>query len=277
MKIFSAIIKYSLENRFLVLVCALITAFYGAYCAKELPVDILPDLDKTIATIVAEVPGMAPEEIETLVSIPLETALNGLNGVTRVRAANTPSLCLITLEFDWKTDPYKIRQLIQERLQSAIPSLPSNVQPIIAPISSVMGEIMILGLSTDNPNISPIDLRTIADYTVARRLSNISGISQVLSTGGGLKQYRIIPDTAKMASLGVTLEEVENAASAAQSNTGGGIVNRGGVEVSVRNIGRSASVDDISNAVVKAAANGNILFARRRRGKRKTRNNYNSL
>lgn len=197
MKIFSAIIKYSLENRFLVLVCALITAFYGAYCAKELPVDILPDLDKTIATIVAEVPGMAPEEIETLVSIPLETALNGLNGVTRVRAANTPSLCLITLEFDWKTDPYKIRQLIQERLQSAIPSLPSNVQPIIAPISSVMGEIMILGLSTDNPNISPIDLRTIADYTVARRLSNISGISQVLSTGGGLKQYRIIPDTAK--------------------------------------------------------------------------------
>ena len=260
MKIFSAIIKYSLENRFLVLVCALITAFYGAYCAKELPVDILPDLDKTIATIVAEVPGMAPEEIETLVSIPLETALNGLNGVTRVRAANTPSLCLITLEFDWKTDPYKIRQLIQERLQSAIPSLPSNVQPIIAPISSVMGEIMILGLSTDNPNISPIDLRTIADYTVARRLSNISGISQVLSTGGGLKQYRIIPDTAKMASLGVTLEEVENAASAAQSNTGGGIVNRGGVEVSVRNIGRSASVDDISNAVVKAAANGNILL-----------------
>ncbi len=259
MKIFSAIIRYSLANRFLVVVTALITAFYGAYCARELPVDILPDLDKTIATIVAEAPGMAPEEIETLVSVPLETALNGLNGVTRIRASNTPSLCLINLEFDWNTDPYKVRQLIQERLQAASASLPPNVQPLIAPISSVMGEIMILGLSTDNPKVTPIDLRTIADYTVARRLSNISGISQVLSTGGGLKQYRIIPDTAKMAALGVMLDELEKAAANAQSNTGGGIVNRGGVEVTIRNVGRTSAIEDIANAVVKASPDGNIL------------------
>lgn len=260
MKIFSAIIGYSLANRFLVLVAALIIAFYGAYCARELPVDILPDIDKTIATIVAEAPGMAPEEIETLVSIPLETALSGLNGVTRIRSANTPSLCLINLEFDWDTDPYDIRQLIQERLQSAIPSLPPNVRPLIAPISSVMGEIMILGLSSDNPDITPIELRTIADYTVGRRLSNIAGVSQVLSTGGGVKQYRIIPDTAKMSALGILLEDLENAAINAQSNTGGGIVNRDGVEVSVRNVGRSSAIEDIANAVVKADANGNILL-----------------
>ncbi len=259
MKIFSAIIRYSLENRFLVLVTALIVACYGIYCSRTLPVDILPDLDKTIATIVTEVPGMAPEEIETLVSIPLETALSGLNGVTRVRSANTPSLCLINLEFDWNTDPYKVRQLIQERIQSAASALPPGVQPLIAPISSVMGEIMILGLSTENPNITPIDLRTMADYTVARRLSNIPGVSQVLSTGGGLKQYRVIPDTAKMAALGISLGDLEKAVSNAQSNTGGGIVNRDGVEVSVRNVGRSTSVEDIANSVVKPNPNGNIL------------------
>ena len=259
MKIFSAIIRYSLANRFLVLVAALIVACYGIYCSVKLPVDILPDLDKTMATIVAEAPGMAPEEIETLVSIPLETALSGLNGVTRVRSANTPSLCLINLEFGWNTDPYQVRQLIQEKLQSVASTLPSGIRPLIAPISSVMGEIMILGLSTDNPNVDDIDLRTLADYTVARRLSNIPGVAQVLSTGGGLKQYRVIPDTAKMASFGVGLDELEKAVSEAQSNTGGGIVNRGGVEVSVRNVGRSVSISDIENSVVKSAPDGNIM------------------
>lgn len=259
MRIFSAIISYSLANRFLVIVTAAIVACYGVYCSIKLPVDILPDLDKTIATIVTEAPGMAPEEIETLISVPLETALSGLSGVTRVRSANTPSLCMISLEFDWNTDPYKVRQLIQERLQSVSSSLPDGVRPLIAPISSVMGEIMILGLSTDNPDVSPIDLRTMADYTIARRLTNIPGVSQVLSTGGGLKQYRVVPDSAKMASYGITLEELEKAVSKAQSNTGGGIINRGGVEVSVRNVGRSASVEDIKNSVVKSGGDGNIL------------------
>ncbi len=253
MKIFSFIIKQSLANRLFIFVVSLIVAFCGIFCARSLPIDILPDLDKTIATIVTEASGMAPEEIETSVTLPLETALRGMSGVKRIRSSSTPSLSLITVEFDWNADPYDVRLLIQERLQAV--ALPDSISPIIAPISSVMGEIMMIGVFSDNPEIDPIELRTISDYKVARRLQNISGVSQALAAGGGLKQYRIIPDVVKMAQLGITFDELEESAKNAQSNTGGGIVNRNGLEIAVRNIGRSVKISDIENAVVKASKN----------------------
>ena len=257
MRLFSYIIELSLKNRLMIFVVATLVAIYGFYCVKTLPIDILPDIDKTIATIVTEAPGMAPEEIESLVSLPLETALSGMDGVKRVRSSNTPSLSLINIEFGWNTDPYKVRQLIQERLQGVQSSLPEGITPIIAPIASVMGEIMMIGVHTKNPSISPIDLRTLADYTIVRRISNISGVSQALATGGGLKQYRIAPNVEKMASLGVSFDELIEATKNAQSNTGGGIVNRKGTEVLVRNIGASTKTNDILNAVVKTIDKAN--------------------
>ena len=259
MKIFSAIIKYCLANRFLTLALAIITTCGGLASLFKLPVDILPNLDKSITTIVAEAPGLAPEEIEKLVAIPIENSLAGLNGVKRIRTANSPSLSLINIDFDWNADTYKMRQLVQERLQTLGEKIPDGVSVSIAPIASVMGEIIVMSLGSENPNITPIQLRTIADYTVARRMSSIEGVSQVLSTGGGVKQYRVIPDLQKMASLGITLDELCNAVQSAQTNTGGGIVSNKGTELTIRNIGRSTDINDIANAVVKSRKNAPIL------------------
>ena len=217
MKIFTAIIGYCLANRFLTLALSVIVACFGAYSTSQLPVDILPNLDKSITTVVAEAPGLAPEEIEKTVAIPIENALAGLNGVKRIRSANTPSLSLINIEFGWNADSYKMRQLVQERLQTIQSSLPDGVTTTIAPIASVMGEIIVMSLGSKNPRITPIELRTLADYTVSRRLSSIAGVSQILSTGGGVKQYKIIPDTQKMAAYGITFDDVCQAAKNAQS------------------------------------------------------------
>ena len=162
MKIFSAIIKYCLANRFLTLALAVITMCGGVSALFKLPVDILPNLDKSITTIVAEAPGYAPEEVEKLVAIPIENALAGLNGVKRIRTANSPSLSLINIDFDWNADTYNMRQLVQERLQTLGDKIPENVSISIAPIASVMGEIIVMSLGSENPNISPIQLRTIA-------------------------------------------------------------------------------------------------------------------
>ncbi|MBP3357796.1 MAG: efflux RND transporter permease subunit [Opitutales bacterium] len=260
MKIFSAIIKYCLANRFLTLALAVITMCGGVSALFKLPVDILPNLDKSITTIVAEASGYAPEEVEKLVAIPIENALAGLNGVKRIRTANSPSLSLINIDFDWNADTYNMRQLVQERLQTLGDKIPENVSISIAPIASVMGEIIVMSLGSENPNISPIQLRTIADYDVARRLSSIEGVSQVLSTGGGVKQYRIIPDLQKMASLGITIDEICKSTQVAQNNTGGGIVSNKGTELTIRNIGRSTDINDIANAVVRTQKNAPILI-----------------
>lgn len=260
MKIFTAIIGYCLANRFLTLALSVIVACFGAYSTSQLPVDILPNLDKSITTVVAEAPGLAPEEIEKTVAIPIENALAGLNGVKRIRSANTPSLSLINIEFGWNADSYKMRQLVQERLQTIQSSLPDGVTTTIAPIASVMGEIIVMSLGSKNPRITPIELRTLADYTVSRRLSSIAGVSQILSTGGGVKQYKIIPDTQKMAAYGITFDDVCQAAKNAQSNTGGGIVNKNGTEVAIRNIGRSADIKDIADAVVKTVGGKSVLI-----------------
>lgn len=249
MKFFSAIIKYSLANRFLILAASVMLTFLGLHSAKELPVDVLPKLDKTVAAIVVEAAGTAPEEIEASIALPLENALAGMTGLKRLRTSISASLCVINIDFDWDIEPMSVRQLIQERIQAL--NLPDGITPIIAPLSSVMGEIMMLALTCDNTEISPIDLRTMADYKVARRISNISGVSQVLCTGGGLKQYRIIPDTRKMEAYDISFEELENAVCNAQSNSGGGISSSKGTELSIRGVGRSTDLNDIKNAVVK--------------------------
>ncbi len=259
MKIFSAIIGYCLANRFLTITAALIVACLGTYSAMRLPVDILPNVDRSITTVVAEAPGMAPEEIERTVAMPIENTLSGINGVMRIRSSITPSLALINIESSWDSDPYKMRQLVQERIQAVQNNLPAGVETLIAPVSSVMGEIIILSLGSKNKDITPIELRTLADYTVARRLSSIPGVSQVLSTGGGVKQYRIVPDTQKMAAYGVSFEELCQAAKNAQSNTGGGIVNRGGTEISIRNVGRSADIGEFGEAVIKELGGRAVL------------------
>ena len=171
MKIFSAIIGYCLANRFLTITAALIVACLGTYSAMRLPVDILPNVDRSITTVVAEAPGMAPEEIERTVAMPIENTLSGINGVMRIRSSITPSLALINIESSWDSDPYKMRQLVQERIQAVQSNLPAGVETLIAPVSSVMGEIIILSLGSKNKDITPIELRTLADYTVAHAAS----------------------------------------------------------------------------------------------------------
>ncbi len=260
MNIYKYIIQACLNNRFFVIILAMLIASYGLYCSKNTPVDILPELDKTIVTIVTEAKGLAPEEIENQIVIPLEIALSGMNDLNKIRSTSSPSLSLITLEFDWDSDVFEIRQMIQERLSIAKDSLPLGINPIIAPISSAMGEIMIIGLSNYNMEISKMKLREIAEYDIARRIAKIGGVSQVLCTGGELRELRIIPDTQKMALYKVSLDELKEAVANSQTNTGGGLAFNSNIEFSIRNTSRTLSLEDISNSIIKKSDNRNILL-----------------
>ncbi|PCI35049.1 MAG: CusA/CzcA family heavy metal efflux RND transporter [Elusimicrobia bacterium] len=246
----NGIIRFSLQNRMFVVAGAALLFVYGTYAALQLPVDVFPDLNRPTVTILTEAEGLAPEEVETLVTLPIEVTMNGAPGVKRVRSASGVSLSLIYVEFDWGTDIYVDRQLVNERLQIAADSLPKGITPVMGPISSIMGEIMLIGLSADEGSISPLELRTLADWVVRQRLLTIPGVSQVISIGGGRKQYQILVSPKKLAAFGLSLKEVESAAELSQSNTTGGFIESQNQEWLVRNIGRTSSLEDIGNTVV---------------------------
>lgn len=260
MKIYASIIEFCLKNRFLVIITALVIALFGLYSAKTTPVDILPELDKTIVSIVTEAQGLSPEEIEQQIAIPLETALSGMKDLKSIRSASSPSLSLVILEFSWDSDVFETRQMIQERLSVATELLPEGIRPIIAPIASAMGEIMILGLTSYDRDMSKMELREIAQYEIARPLSNITGVSQILCTGGEIRELKIVPDNLKMASLNITLAEFKDSVANAQTNTGGGISYTSSVEFTIRNTSRTLSLDDIRNVIVKRQNGQNIFL-----------------
>ncbi len=246
----NAIIKWALQNRLIVVAIAALLLVWGAYVAINLPVDVLPDLNKPTVTIMTEASGLAPEEVETLVSFPIETAMNGVPGVSRVRSQSGIGLSIIYVEFDWGTDVYRNRQLVAEKLSQAKEQLPPNVLPTLAPISSIMGEIMLVSVSSKSGKTDPLDVRTLADWTIRPRLLTIGGVAQVINIGGGVKQYQVLVTPEKLKQFGVTIEEVSKALEKSNSNSTGGFVDAQSQEYLVRNLGRFYSVDELKQTVV---------------------------
>ena len=244
-----ALIRWSLHNRLLVLVAAVALIVVGVVRGRELPVDVFPDLTAPTVTVVAEAHAMVPEEVERLVSFPIEAALQGASRVRRVRSATSVGVAVIWVEFEWGTDIYTARQVVAEKLQLVQPSLPPEIEPpILAPISSIMGEILFVGLRSDTR--SPRELRTLADWEVRRRLLGVPGVSQVVPIGGAVQQFQVQVRPADLVANRLTLDEVVDAVAASNANTSAGFVEQGGREYLIHGLGRAETVDDIAAAVV---------------------------
>ncbi|WP_127346961.1 efflux RND transporter permease subunit [Pseudidiomarina mangrovi] len=248
---FSQLVRISLQQRMVVLVLALLTMVYGWWQSQQLAVDVFPDLNKPVITILTEAGGMAPEEVEQLVSFPLENLINGVTGVTRVRSVSGIGLSVLYVEFDWDTDIYRNRQLVAERLDLASSQLPPGVTPMMGPVSSIMGEIMLIALPlSEQGGVNPMIAREYADFVLRPRLLAIAGISQVIPIGGEVRQLQVIPDTRKMRAYGVSIEQLRQALSDYASNIGGGFVDQGDREYLVRHLGRSLVVSDLEQLAV---------------------------
>ncbi len=262
----NALIRFSLHHRPLILMLALVTMLFGYQTLMQLPVEVLPDMTKPTVTILTEAPGLAPEEVETLVTQPLESAVQGVGGLDRLRSSSDVGLSLIFAEFGWGTDIYRARQLVQERMQGVLAILPEGVKPGMTPVSSLMGEILLVGLRCsikpgEPGHVAPMDLRTLADWTLRRRLQSISGIAEVLTIGGGVKQIQVQPDPYRLAAFGITLAEVEEAVGRAAGNATSGYLQAGPQEIMVRNLGMTTSLDDLAKTVIKTVGSRPVLIS----------------
>ncbi|HET9057369.1 MAG TPA: efflux RND transporter permease subunit [Chitinophagaceae bacterium] len=240
------LIRFSLKNRMLVVTVAALLMVYGVFTLIYLPVDVLPDLNRSRVTVFLEANGMAPEEIESQVNLPVETQLNGATGVEVVRSVASPGLGMVFVEFDWKTDVYRARQLVAEKLQNI--SLPNGIIPVMGPVSSVMGQIMMVAVTSDTASLS--DLRTLADFTIRKRLISVKGVSQVIPIGGEKLQYQVLISGKKLQQYNLSIDDVDNALQVSNQNTTGGFINNKGSEVLIRNIGKANTLEDIANTVV---------------------------
>lgn len=243
------IIRWSLSNRLLVLAAAGLLLVWGGQQSVNAPVDVFPDLTAPAITVVAEAHGMPPEDVERLVTFPIETAMNGAAGVRRVRSATGIGISVVTIEFDWGVDIYRARQLIAERLQTAQSTLPADLPPPeLAPVTSIMGEIMFLALVSDVHD--EMALKTVADWTLRPKLLAVPGIAEVIPTGGETREYQVIADTERLAAYGITLGDLRTAVAATSKNASAGFVTENGQEFLIRGIGRVRSLADIESALV---------------------------
>jgi HME family heavy-metal exporter len=256
--VFAFLVVFSLRHRLVVLAAAALLVLYGGFAARQLPLDVVPDLTKPLVILVTEAGGMAPEEVEVTVSFPIETAMNGMPGVTRVRSVSGPGLSVAFIEFDWGTDIFRNRQLVAERVALARDRLPPNVNPTMGPISSIMGDMMIIALPTSG--VDPMVARELADWVIRPRLLAIPGVSQVLVLGGEIRQYVVTPNLAAMRALGITLRQLEEALARFSVDTGGGFVDQAGRELVVRNLGRSVQLDDLRNLAVASKHGQTIIL-----------------
>ena len=247
---FNWIIGFSLKHRIFILMATILVTVYGAVVIRDLPVDVFPNLNKSTVTILSEAHGLAPEEVETLVTVPIETAMNGAPGVTRVRSASSIGFSIVWIEFDYDTDVYKSRQIVSERMQQITAQMPSDVVSTMGPISSIMGEIMLLGVTTDNDKASQMDIRSIADWDIRQRLLAIEGISQVTVIGGEQKQYQVIIDPTNLILHDVSLDDVRTAIMNSNVNSTGGFVLEPYEEHLIRNLGRINDISELENSVI---------------------------
>ncbi len=258
----NAVIRFSLRNRILVIALAMTTLALGAWYAKQLPIDVFPDLNRPRVVVMTEAPGMAPEEVEALITFPLETALNGAAGVQAVRSSSGVGLSVIYVEFDWGTNVYNHRQIVNERLALVADQLPPGVRPQLAPISSIMGQIQIIGMIGDPQKTSPMELRTLADWVIRQRLLTIPGVSQVIVMGGERKQFQVLVNPHDLLRYDVTLHDVKVALEQSNQNTAGGYLEEQGPnELLVRSLGRVKSMQEIEGIVVAHRAGQTVRLS----------------
>lgn len=255
---FTFLVSQSVRNRMLVLALSAALMVLGAYSITRLPVDVLPDLNKQVVTIMTEAEGLAPPEVELLVTFPIETQMNGVPGVARVRSVSGVGLSFVYVEFDWSNDDiYRNRQLVSERLNLMRDQLPANVTPMMGPIGSIMGQILMVAVTSDRA--TPMELREVADFTIRPRLLSIPGVAQVIPMGGEVRQYRVSPQPPALRALGVNYEQIEKALASFGTNAGGGFTDLNAREYLIRNIGRTTSLEDLRSIVV-AKVEGRPVF-----------------
>jgi HME family heavy-metal exporter len=257
---FKQLLDNSLANRLLVIIASLVLMAYGAFTLTRTPVDVFPDLNKPTVTIMTEAGGMAAEEVEQLISFPLETTMNGLPGVESVRSVSSAGLSFIYVTFDWSTEIFRARQMVSERLSSMEEGLPEGVIPRMGPISSIMGEIMQIAIPIDTARISPMAVREFADWVLRPRLMAIPGVAQVIPIGGEVRQFQVQPDTVRMAELGIAHDQLDAALKGFSSNTSGGFLEINGREYLIRNLGRTSRLEDLKNLALSARNGQSILL-----------------
>lgn len=253
------IIKFSLDNRLLVLLAVVLVAIGGVYSTRNIEVDVFPDLTLPTVVVLTDAHDMAPEEIERLVTFPIETAVNGATDVRRVRSSSSQGFSFVWIEFDWGTDVYKARQVISEKLVSITGELPEGIVPELAPQSSVMGEILFIGMQADTTSM--MELRTLAEWVVKPMILATGGVSQVTIIGGDYKQYQVLADAVKMEMYGVTMAELEAAVASMSVNVGGGVVRDYGNEYNLRGMGRTNDLDELGRTLVKMRGDAAVRVA----------------
>lgn len=254
------IIHFSLHNRLLVLIAAILLAIGGIFTARQTEIDVFPDLNAPTVVVMTEANGMAAEEVEQLVTFPIETAVNGSTGVRRVRSSSTMGFSVVWVEFEWDTDIYIARQIVSEKLSAITESLPSGIgQPTIGPQSSILGELLIVGLTADSTSM--LDLRTLADWTIRPRLLSTGGVAQVAVLGGDIKEYQVLFDPGKMKHYNVSLDELMAATRAMNSNINGGVINQYGNEYIVRGVISTDDVSKLERSVIKRVDGSPITLA----------------
>jgi len=258
---FKWLLENSLANRLLVIIASVVLMTYGAFTLTKTPVDVFPDLNKPTVTIMTESGGMAPEEVEQLITFPLETAMNGLPGVESVRSISSAGLSFLYVTFRWDTDIFRARQLVSERLSAMEGGIPVGILPRMGPISSIMGEIMQIAIPVDTQKISAMAVREYADWVLRPRLLSVSGVAQVIPIGGEVRQFQVQPNTARMAELGISHGQMEAALKGFSANTSGGFLELNGREYLIRNLGRTSRLDDLKNLAV-TSKNGQPILLR---------------
>ena len=256
---FNFLVGKSLQNRFFVLAAAMVLIAYGSFVLPQVPVDVFPDLNRPTVTVMTEAEGLAPQEVEQLITYPLETAMNGMPGVIRVRSVSGVGLSIIYVEFEWGADIYRSRQLVAEKLALVREQLPRNVNSQMGPVTSIMGEIMLVAL-TSTGAVDPMEVRELADFVLRPQLLSIPGVAQVIPIGGEVRQYRVTPNIAAMQALDITSDQIEQAIGRFGTNSGGGYVNQNGREYLIRNVGLTKRLEDLANIVVATRQNQPLLL-----------------